>query len=133
MVLSGPLKRLAYVLQDQPSLLQHQSTSEGNMQGETHNHQTFCMRLVLVSFILLVYSCMFITIETLLHLKIASETLNHKLLGRGPRDRSHDGSVYATCACVIHTLHVPLIILSFHINVCVGYICSSYKVHFLSY
>ena len=47
---------------------------------ETQNHQTFCMRLVLVS---LMYSCMSIIIETLhdqLHLKIASETPNHQLL-----------------------------------------------------
>ena len=33
---------------------------------ETQNHQTFCMRLVLVSFTLLIYSCMFIIIETIL-------------------------------------------------------------------
>ena len=38
----------ASLLQDRPSLLQHQSTSQGNM-----NHQTF---FVLVSFTLLIYS-----------------------------------------------------------------------------
>ena len=49
---------------------------------ETQNHQTFCMRLVLVS---LIYSCMSNIIETLydqsffLHLKIASENPNHQL------------------------------------------------------
>ena len=32
---------------------------------ETQNHQTFCMRLVLVSFTQLIYSCMSIIIETL--------------------------------------------------------------------
>ena len=146
--------------------------SQGNMgdsEWETQNHQTFCMRPVLVSFI---YSCMFIIIDTprdnLLHLKIASETqsipipstfqnmnpwsepwaaiqtilfmhflesgtnpslINLNLLRdsfaspnsgqsltfqdqwrvciplgtRGPRNRSHDVSVYETCACVIHT------------------------------
>ena len=37
--------------QDRPSLLQCQSTSQGNM-GDSEP-QTFCMRLVLVSFLLL--------------------------------------------------------------------------------
>ena len=32
---------------------------------ETQSHQTFCMRLVLVSFTQLIYSCMSIIIETL--------------------------------------------------------------------
>ena len=32
---------------------------------ETQNHQTFCMRLVLVSFTQLIYSCMSIILETL--------------------------------------------------------------------
>ena len=38
----------ASLLQDRPSLLQHQSTSQGNM---GNSHQTFCMRLVLVSYV----------------------------------------------------------------------------------
>ena len=90
----------ASLLQDRPSLLQRQSTSQGNM---GNSHQTFCMRLVLVSYVssTLIFSCMFITIETIN--KIASDTPNHQLLGtRGPRDKSHDVSVYETCACVIH-------------------------------
>ena len=50
---------------------------------------------------------------SLLHLKIASDTPNHQLLGtRGPRDRNHDISVYETCACVIHNN-----LLSYIINV----------------
>ena len=52
----------ASLLQDQPSLLQRPSISQGNI-GDSH--QTFCMRLVLVSFTLLICSCMFIIIETL--------------------------------------------------------------------
>ena len=37
-------------------------------------------------------------------LKTLSPNGNHQLLGtRGPRNRSHDVSVYETCACVIHT------------------------------
>ena len=77
---------VASLLQDRPSLLQHRSTSQGSM-GDSEPPD-ICMRLV--SFTLLIYSCMFIIIETLhdqsLHLKIASETPNHHLLGtRGPR------------------------------------------------
>ena len=46
------------------------------------------------------------------HLKIASETPNHQLLGaQGPRDRSHDISVYETCACVIHSNLLSYIII----------------------
>ena len=61
---------------------------------------TFCMRLVLVSF-----SCMFIIIETLHdHLKSLRDAKPPVLGTRGPRDRSHDVSVYETCACVIINL-----------------------------
>ena len=38
----------ASLLQDRPSVLQRQSTSQGNM---GNSHQTFCMRLVLVSYV----------------------------------------------------------------------------------
>ena len=98
----------------------------------TQNHQTFCMRLVLVS---LIYSYMSIIIETLHDQSfsftsedIASKTPNHQLLGtRGPRD-SHDVSVYETCACVIHTINLLSYmcinaIIVIHINVCAGYMC----------
>ena len=58
--LSGPLKR-----QDRPSLLQHQSTSQGNM-GDSEPPDILYETL-LVSFTLVTYSCMFIIIiiETL--------------------------------------------------------------------
>ena len=57
------LKRLSSLLQNQSSLLQRQSTSQGNM--ETQNHQTFCVSLVLVSFTLIYRAaCPFVS-ETL--------------------------------------------------------------------
>ena len=82
------------------------------------------MRLVLVSFTLLIYSCMSIIIETL-HDQYFSLTSEDSLRDskprvRGPRD-SHDVSVYETCARVIHTNLLSY--MSFHINVCVGYMC----------
>ena len=67
----------ASLLQDRPSLLQRQSTSQGNM---GNSHQTFCMRLVLVSYVsstLVIFSCMSMIN---LSLKIASDTPNHTLL-----------------------------------------------------
>ena len=69
------------LLQDRPSLLQCLSTSYYVLKHSIINLSLF-------------------------HLKI-----NHQLLGtRGPRDRSHDVSVYETCACVIHTN-----LLSYHL------------------
>ena len=65
---------------------------------ETQNHQKFCMRLVLVSFT--------INLQQTLHdhLKSLSDSKPPVLVTRGPRDRSHDVSVYETCACVIINL-----------------------------
>ena len=86
---------------------------------ETQNHQTFCMRLVLVSFTqynLQLHVHLLLKHSTInLSLKIAqTRTPNHQLLGtQGPRD-SHDVSVYETCACVIysatcvHYCHFPV-------------------------
>ena len=59
---------------------------------------------------------MFIIIETLHdHLKSLRDSKPPVLGTRGPRDRSHDVSVYETCACVIINLrtqlHVHLIVL----------------------
>ena len=88
--LSGPLKRLTYSFSG--SLLQRQSTSQGNM-----NHQKFYMRLVLVSFT--------INLQLHVHYSRSSEEPKPPVLGtRGPRDRSHDVSVYETCACAIINL-----------------------------
>ena len=84
----------ATLLQDRP-LLHRQSHLNGTW--ETQNHQTFCMINL-----------------SLLHLNIASETPNHQLLE--PRDRSHDVSVYETCACVIHTNLISYIIVAIVIS-----------------
>ena len=119
--LSGPLKWLAYSRID---LLCCSISLHLKGTWETQNHQTFCMRLV--SFTLLIYSCMFIIIETLhdqsLHLKIASETPNHQLLGtRGPRVMT---SQCMKLVLVSFTLiYSATCALSFHINVCAGYMC----------
>ena len=54
---------------------------------------------------------MFIIIETLHdHLKSLRDSKPPVLGTRGPRDRSHDVSVYETCACIIINL--------------LGYICA---------
>ena len=64
---------------------------------ETQNHQKFCMRLVLVSFT--------INLQLHVHYSRSSEEPKPPVLGtRGPRDRSHDVSVYETCACAIINL-----------------------------
>ena len=52
---------------------------------------------------------MFIIIETLHdHLKSLRDSKPPVLGTRGPRDRSHDVSVYETCACVIINLRTQL-------------------------
>ena len=93
---------LIVVLQDRPSQLQRQSTSQGNMRDS--EPPDICMRLVLVSFTLLI---MFIIIETLhdQSFSLSSEdSLRYtKPPVTGPRDRNHDVSVYETCARVILT------------------------------
>ena len=59
---------------------------------ETQNHQTFCMRLVLVSFTLLIYSCMSIIIETL-HDQYFSLTSEDSLRDSKPRVPEDQGTV----------------------------------------
>ena len=55
---------------------------------------------------------MFIIIETLHnHLKSLRDSKPPVLGTRGPRDRSHDVSVYETCACVIINLLSYIIVL----------------------
>ena len=96
----------ASLLQDRPSLAVCCSVSL-HLKGtwETQNHQKFCMRLVPVSFTINLQLHMFIIIETLNdHLKSLRDSKPPVLGTRGPRDRSHDVSVYETCACVIINL-----------------------------
>ena len=88
----------ANLLQDRPSLAVCCSVSL-HLKGtwETQNHQKFCMRLVLVSFT--------INLQLHVHYSRSSEEPKPPVLGtRGPRDRSHDVSVYETCACAIINL-----------------------------
>ena len=95
---------------------------------ETQNHQTFCMRIVLVSFTLLIYNCMSIIIETL-HDQYFSLTSEDSLRDSKPRV-PEDQATVMTSQCmklvlVSFTLNLLCIIalLSFHINVCAGYMC----------
>ena len=85
---------------------------------ETQNHQTFCMRLVLVSLIYIIDDQSFsLTSEDSLR-----DSKPPVILGtRGPRD-SHDVSVYETCSCVIHTNLLSYMCI-FVVNVCAGYMC----------
>ena len=75
----------ANLLQDRPSLLQCRSTSQGNMEDSEPPDTLY--DTCVVSFTLLIYSCMFIIIETLHDQSfsltsedIASETPNHQLV-----------------------------------------------------
>ena len=95
---------------------------------ETQNHQTFCMRLVLVSFTLLIYSCMSIIIETL-HDQSFSLTSEDSLRDSKPRVPEDQGTVMMS-QCMKHVLvsftliySATCALLSFHINVCAGYMC----------
>ena len=88
------------------SLLQRQSTSQGNM-GDSEPPEILydSMRLVLVSFTINLQLHVPIIIETLHdHLKSLRDSKPPVLGTRGPRDRSHDVSVYETCAFVIINL-----------------------------
>ena len=92
----------ASLLQDRPSLAVCCSVSL-HLKGtwETQNHQKFCMRLVLVSFTINLQ----LHVQTLHdHLKSLRDSKPPVLGTRGPRDGSHDVSVYETCACVIINL-----------------------------
>ena len=95
----------ASLLQDRPSLLQHQSTSQGNMRDSELPDILYETCACIIHTINLQLHVHYNHDQSfLLHLKIASETPNHQLLGtQGPRDRSHDVVVYETCACVNHT------------------------------
>ena len=75
----------ANLLQDRPSLAVCCSVSL---------HQKFCMRLVLVSF----------TINLQLHVHYSRSSEEPKPPVLGTRGRSHDVSVYETCACAIINL-----------------------------
>ena len=90
----------ASLLQDRSlSLLQRQSTSQGNM-----NHQTFCVSLVLVSFTLIYRAaCPFLVKHSTI---ITSEESlrDSKLPVTGCLRTKGQESVYETCACVIHTI-----------------------------
>ena len=108
--LSGPLKRLAYSRID--LLWQRQSTSQGNM-GDSELPEILYETCACI-----IHYCMFIIIETLHdHLKSLRDSKPPVLGTRGPRDRSHDVSVYETCACVI--INLP----TFNSIVCAGYMC----------
>ena len=80
---------------------------------ETQNHQTFCMRLVLVSFTLLIYSCMSIIIETF-HDQYFSLTSEDSLRYSKPRVPEDQGTVMTSrsvrklCSCHSHysAIHV---------------------------
>ena len=94
---------------------------------ETQNHQTFCMRLVLVSFTLLIYSCKSIIIETL-HDQYFSLT-SDSLRDSKPRVPEDQGTVMMSQCMKLVLVSFTLIysatcaLLSFHINVCAGYMC----------
>ena len=112
------------LLQDRPSLLQL-SREHGRLTPDILYETCACIIHTIylqlhVQFII-IKTLHMINLSLLRHLKIASETPNHQLLGaQGPRDTSHDLSVYKTCACVIHTNLLSYII---NTNVCVGYMC----------
>ena len=101
--LSGPLKRLAYSRIDLLCC-----SSQGNRTPDILYETCACI----IHTINLQLHVQFIIIETLhdqsFSLMASEDSLRDsklpELLGaRGPRDRSHDVSVYETCACVIHT------------------------------
>ena len=87
------------------SLLQCQSTSQGNM--ETQNHQAFCVSLVLVSFTLIYRAaCPLLVKHSTINLSLTSEEslTDSKLPDTGYLRTKGQESVYETCACVIHTI-----------------------------
>ena len=88
--------------QDRSSLLQRQSTSQGNM-----DHQAFCVSLVLVSFTLIHRAaCPLLVKHSTINLSLTyKESLtDSKLPVTGYLRTKGQESVYETCACVIHTI-----------------------------
>ena len=66
---------------------------------ETQNHQTFCVSLVLVSFILIYRAaCPFLVKHSTIKLRDSKLSVTGCLRTKGQE------SVYETCACVIHTI-----------------------------
>ena len=97
---------------------------------ETQNHKTFCMRLVLVSFTL-IYSCMSISIEILHDQSSSEESLRDSKPPVTGSLRTMQGTGIMTSQCMklvlvsftlIYSATCALV-LSFHIYVCVGYMC----------
>ena len=94
---------------------------------ETQNHQTFCMRLVLVSFTLQLHVHSMI-IETL-HDQYFSLTSEDSLRDSKPRVPEDQRTVMTSQCMKLVLVSFTLIysatcaLLSFHINVCAGYMC----------
>ena len=87
------------------SLLQCQSTSQGNM-GDSEP-PGFCVSLVLVSFTLIYRAaCPLLVKHSTINLSLTSEEslTNSKLPDTGYLRTKGQESVYETCACVIHTI-----------------------------
>ena len=94
----------ASLLQDRPSLLHRQSTSQGNMGNSEPPDILYetCACIIHIMFIIIAtlhdQSFSLISEDSLRD----SKPTTMQLLGtRGPRDRSHNVSV--SCACVTHT------------------------------
>ena len=96
-----PLKRLAYSRIDLLWQSAAASVYISREHGRLRTTRNFVGDLCLYHS-LLIYSCMFITLHD--HLKSLRDSKPPVLGTRGPRDRSHDVSVYETCACVIINL-----------------------------
>ena len=99
-----------------------------HLKGTWETHQTFCMRLVLVSLPLLIYNCMSIIIETL-HDQPFSLTSEDSLSDSKPRVPEDQGTGMTSQCMKLVLVSFTLIysatcaLLSFHINVCAGYMC----------
>ena len=99
---------------------------------ETHNHQAFCVSLVLVSFSLIYRAAYPLLVKhSTINLSLTSEKnlTDSKLPDTGYLRTKGQESVYETCACVIHTMfysatcafntvsHFTLMLI------CAGYMC----------
>ena len=98
-----PRPEEASLLQDRPSLLQCQSTSQGNM-GDSEPPNILCETCACIIHTINLQSCISITSETVHDQSFSSESLrDSKLPVTGYLRTKGQESVYETCACVIHT------------------------------
>ena len=122
-----PRPEEASLLHYRPSKQQRQSTSQGNM-GDSEPPD-ICMRLVLVSFILIYRAaCPLLLKHSTINLSLTSEVSlrdSKQPVTGYPRTKGQE-SVYETCACVIHTNLLSYMCISIIIVIHIiinGYMC----------